>query len=249
MGLPGSGKTFIAKKLAKKLNAYWLNADKIRGKHNDWDFSKKGIIRQVKRMKNLADSSKKKFVIADFVCPMHQQIKIFKPNYIFWMDTIQKSRFSQMNKFFKKSKYFDLRIKEKNWKINLLLMQDQIINYQWKNNKSTAQMMGRFQPWHQGHKKLFEKILMSNNQINIQVKDVKGVGDNPFNFKSIKKKILKDLQYFKSRIKITQVPNIMTIYYGRKVGYNFKKINLLKNLKKISATNIRKKLRSQGKLK
>ena len=56
MGLPGSGKTFIAKKLAKKLNAYWLNADKIRGKHNDWDFSKKGIIRQVKRMKNLADS-------------------------------------------------------------------------------------------------------------------------------------------------------------------------------------------------
>ena len=59
MGLPGSGKTFIAKKLAKKLNAYWLNADKIRGKHNDWDFSKKGIIRQVKRMKNLADSSKK----------------------------------------------------------------------------------------------------------------------------------------------------------------------------------------------
>ena len=238
MGLPGSGKHH-RKKTCKEIKCILVKCRQNKRKHNDWDFSKKGIIRQVKRMKNLADSSKKKFVIADFVCPMHQQIKIFKPNYIFWMDTIQKSRFSQMNKFFKKPKYFDLRIKEKNWKINLLLMQDQIINYQWKNNKSTAQMMGRFQPWHQGHKKLFEKILMSNNQINIQVKDVKGVGDNPFNFKSIKK-ILKDLQYFKSRIKITQVPNIMTIYYGRKVGYNFKKINLPKNIQKISATNIRK---------
>ena len=60
MGLPGSGKTYIAKKLTKLLKADWYNADKIRGKYNDWDFSKKGIIRQVKRMKDLADRSKKK---------------------------------------------------------------------------------------------------------------------------------------------------------------------------------------------
>ena len=60
MGLPGSGKTFIAKKLANLLKADWFNADIIRGKYNDWDFSKVGIIRQVKRMKNLAKNSKKK---------------------------------------------------------------------------------------------------------------------------------------------------------------------------------------------
>ena len=60
MGLPGSGKTTLARKLSKMLNADWLNADQIRGKYQDWDFSKSGIIRQVKRMKFLADSSKKK---------------------------------------------------------------------------------------------------------------------------------------------------------------------------------------------
>ena len=60
MGLPGSGKTYLAKRFAKIINAEWLNADKIRGKYNDWDFSEKGIIRQVKRMKKLADQSKKK---------------------------------------------------------------------------------------------------------------------------------------------------------------------------------------------
>ena len=60
MGLPGSGKTTLAKNLTKKLRAKWLNADKIRGKYNDWDFSKAGIIRQVNRMKVLANKSKKK---------------------------------------------------------------------------------------------------------------------------------------------------------------------------------------------
>ena len=59
MGLPGSGKTYLAQRIVKLLNADWFNADKIRGAHNDWDFSNVGIIRQVKRMKKLADNSKK----------------------------------------------------------------------------------------------------------------------------------------------------------------------------------------------
>ena len=59
MGLPGSGKTFLAKKIKKFLKADWLNADKIRGKYKDWDFSNKGILRQVKRMRKLAIKSKK----------------------------------------------------------------------------------------------------------------------------------------------------------------------------------------------
>ena len=41
MGLPGSGKTTLAKKVTKMLRAKWLNADQIRGRHHDWDFSKR----------------------------------------------------------------------------------------------------------------------------------------------------------------------------------------------------------------
>lgn len=118
MGLPGSGKTTIAKKIVKKLKADWFNADKVRKKYNDWDFSKKGVIRQVQRMTLLANKSKKNFVVADFVCPLHKQIKIFKPNFIIWMDTINKSRFENMNKMFNKPKKWNLRLKKKNIKIN-----------------------------------------------------------------------------------------------------------------------------------
>ena len=56
MGLPGSGKTFLAKKISKILKADWLNADQVRGRYNDWDFSFSGITRQVHRMKNLANN-------------------------------------------------------------------------------------------------------------------------------------------------------------------------------------------------
>ena len=62
MGLPGSGKTTLAKKLKEILNAHWLNADAVRKLYKDWDFSKRGIIRQSHRMRNLANRSKKKFV-------------------------------------------------------------------------------------------------------------------------------------------------------------------------------------------
>lgn len=249
MGLPGSGKTTIAKKIAFHLKADWLNADKIRSKYNNWDFSEKGIIKQVKRMKYLAAKSKNKFVIADFVCPLKKQLEIFKPDLVIWMDTIKRSRFPSMNKIFKQPKKYDLRIQEKNLNINIIKIKDKILGYKWNNKSPTIQMLGRYQPWHIGHKKIFEKGIIKAGQVFIMVKDVYKLGDNPFSFKKVKSFIKKDLKDFKNRFKIILTPNITNIFYGRKVGYQIKKIKLNKSIEKISATKIRAYLRSKGKIK
>lgn len=112
MGLPGSGKTYLSKKLSDKLNAIWLNADEIRKKLNDWDFSLEGRLRQSKRMKNMADEYVKdgKNVIADFICPVEETRKNFNADYIIWVDTIKKGRFEDTNLLFDPPKKFDFRV-------------------------------------------------------------------------------------------------------------------------------------------
>lgn len=118
MGLPGSGKTTLVKEIKKKLKFTWLNADKVRKKFNDWDFSKKGVLRQATRMRRLALKSRNKIVIADFICPYNEGRKIFNPDVIIWMDTIKKGRLPTFDNKFQKPKKFDLKIKTKNLKFN-----------------------------------------------------------------------------------------------------------------------------------
>ena len=113
MGLPGSGKTTLAIKLSKRLKAKLLNADKIRKKFNDWDFSKKGRIRQAKRLAKISQKFEKKgfLVVADFICPIPETRKLFNSDFIIWMDTIKTSKFKDTNSMFVKPKKFNVRIK------------------------------------------------------------------------------------------------------------------------------------------
>ena len=123
-------------------------------------------------------------------------------------------------------------------------------NHVWDNKHPTAQMLGRWQPWHAGHQKLFEETLKKTGQVNIMVRDVKGVDDNPFDFETVKKNIEDRLNpEFEGRYKIMVVPNITNICYGRGVGYKIEEIVLDEETQKISATKIRAKMREEGKLK
>ena len=143
MGLPGSGKSFLAKELNKRLKATWLNADEVRKKFNDWNFSKKGVLRQAKRMKSLAEKSKKKFIIADFVCPYEEGRKIFKPDYLIWMDTIKQGRLSTFDKTFQKPKKFDLKINSKNVKLYSKLIYNKIKNRSTTNILKKPRSLGK----------------------------------------------------------------------------------------------------------
>ena len=108
MGLPGSGKTYLAERLVPLLNAVWINADKVCTMVDDWDFSEKGRCIQSERMRNIANFEKKlgRFVVCDFVCPTNETREKFDADFVIWMDTIKRGRFQNMNKLFQKPKKY-----------------------------------------------------------------------------------------------------------------------------------------------
>ena len=116
MGLPGSGKTYLAKRMQPILKSAWYNADIVREMANDWDFSPEGRIRQSLRMKNLADFEKSqgRIVICDFVCPTNETKENFSPDITVWMNTITSGRYEDTNKMFEKPKNFDYVATEMN---------------------------------------------------------------------------------------------------------------------------------------
>ena len=135
--------------------------------------------------------------------------------------------------------------------------------FSWK--KPTAQMLGRWQPWHDGHTALFKKALMETGQVCIMIRDVGGIvgedagagrtvaqDDNPFDEKEVITNIRAGLKEHGYRAGIEYViivvPNIVDISYGRGVGYTFTEHDLGENIHDISATKIRAKLRQEGKL-
>ena len=94
-GLPGSGKTWLAERLADNIdNCAWFNADVIRTASNDWDFTPEGRVRQANRMKTFADFevSHGRSVICDFVAPTENSRLSFKPDYLIWLNTIKEGR-------------------------------------------------------------------------------------------------------------------------------------------------------------
>tara|TARA_B100001287_G_scaffold253147_1_gene235599 strand:+ start:135 stop:560 length:426 start_codon:yes stop_codon:yes gene_type:complete len=113
-GLPGSGKTTLAKPFAQLINGVHLNADAVREKYKDWDFSPEGRIRQAQRMRHLADGvvSAGGIAVADFVCPTERARNEFAPDYTVWMDTIDKGRYEDTNAMFEKPIQCDYHVKE-----------------------------------------------------------------------------------------------------------------------------------------
>ena len=135
--------------------------------------------------------------------------------------------------------------------------------FDWK--KPTTQMLGRWQPWHDGHTALFKKAYAETGQVVIMVRDVGGIVgedagggrtaaqvDNPFHFLEVIRNL--DAALEKEGFKngedyiVMRVPNIVDISYGRGVGYTFTQHDLGEDMHQISATKIRAQLRAEGKL-
>ena len=253
MGLPGAGKTYLAQHILDHLQnnrktVMWLNADDVRKKYNDWDFSHEGRIRQSLRMRELADSYDVDYVICDFVAPLVEMRNNFKADWTVWVDTINQGRFEDTNKVFVAPEQYDFRITEQKaekWGefIAAHILDDrQRPVFDWQ--KETVQMLGRWQPWHEGHRKLFERALAKTGQVVIQIRDCQGWnGSNPFAANQVKDFIKRDLDpLYQGQYEIQLVPNVVNITYGRDVGYKIEQESFDDATHAISATKIRKEM-------
>ena len=251
MGLPGSGKTTLAIKLKNKLierynSVAWFNADEVRSRFNDWDFSDTGRIRQSVRMREMADSVEDEYAVCDFVAPLPEMRHNFKAEWTIWMDTIAAGRYEDTNRAFIPPEHYDFRINELNAEFWAEYIVDRIEKQQRRPVfdwcKPTVQQLGRWQPWHAGHRALFERLLARTGQVVIQIRDVQGWnGSNPFAINEVKNFIRRDLDpLYQGQYEIQVVPNIVHIGWGRGVGYTSGEETFDESITQISGTQIRR---------
>lgn len=134
-GLPGSGKTTLAKPFADLIGGVHINADAVRTSYDDWDFTKAGRVRQAQRMRHLADGvvMAGKIAVADFVCPTYITRLEFNADYTVWMDTIPEGRFEDTNTLFEKPDDVDYHVKQ--WFTDThQQLSEVVMNYMEKKN-------------------------------------------------------------------------------------------------------------------
>jgi hypothetical protein len=242
MGLPGSGKTTFSKELSERINAIHLNADEVRKDLNsDLGFTKEDRVEQARRMGALSRllSNQDQIVIADFVCPTFETRKAFgKPDILVWVDRIKESRFEDTNIMWESPLYWDMKIEFGS------TVEDSIYEFidlfgftDWK--RPTTLMLGRYQPWHEGHDALHSEAEKRTKQVVVGVRNTSGTSvKDPLSFGQVKEGIHK----YRDDAFIMKMPNITNIVYGRDVGYLIEKVELPEHIQAISATEKRKQM-------
>lgn len=245
IGLPGAGKTELAKELAERLNAIHWNADRVRsGLNSDLGFTPKDRVEQARRMAWLCleINEQGQNVIADFINPTHETRAAFnavvKADLVIWVDRIEAGRFEDTNKMWEEPDLFDYRVFDGT---TVKETADAIITqfelHDWK--APTTLMLGRYQPWHEGHQALLEKAHERTPQVVIGVRTTQGTSEkDPLAFQDVAQRI----QTASRSPFIVKMPNITNIVYGRDVGYKIEQVELSADLQAISATQKRKEM-------
>lgn len=246
-GLPGSGKTTFATKLKQLLGdrAIHFNADEFRKTYNDWDFSDQGRRRQAERMRTAALNAwqENKYAILDFVCPKQEYRDLIDADLIVWTDRTPVRNFADTTAIFEEPKKFNYRIKD-NSDDSMIAehIAEFLLEGEFNETAPTALMIGRYQPFHAGHKALFEKALQKHGQVCIAVRNMPRDDKNPFDVHAVVENIHDALKEYLGKYVVVVLPNIVDVVYGRDVGWTVSKIDLPPEIEAISATKIRENM-------
>jgi hypothetical protein len=230
MGLPGAGKTTLTRTLAPLLNAVVFNGDDVRGSiSRDLGFSHEDRIEHARRMGWLCDRVVETggTVIADFICPTPETRAAFGDAFLIWVDRIKESRFADTNRLFVPPAHYDERVTANGtprcWAERILARLHPVFD----PRLPTALFIGRYQPFHDGHRRLVEEGIRRVGQACIAVRESQGAGhNNPLSFFDIKHRIDSSLKSHLGRYSVVPLPNITHLFCGRDAGCSVERINL-----------------------
>ena len=244
IGQAGSGKTTLAVELADRVNGIHINADKVRADLNqDLGFELTDRIENARRLGALARllDEQGQIVVVDFICPTKETRDAFGvADYVVWVNRIKEGRFVDTNKMWQDPVDFNVEIP-----VGMSITEEAELVifhcglHDWR--KPTTLMLGRYQPWHEGHHALYGEAVQRTDQVVLGVRNTYKTSEkDPLSFSEVKTFIEADPKMRNAMV--VKFPNITNIVYGRDVGYKIEQVKLGDEIEAISATQKRREM-------
>lgn len=237
-GRNGAGKTTLARALAPLIGATVFDGDDIRATYpRTVGFSPEARVYHAMHMRTLCEAvtAAGNHAIASFICPTDDTRAAFKADFTVWADAAPTGQYPDSDKLWLPPAMYDMRThhghEPYHWAELLAGMIQPIFNPMRK----TALLVGRFEPFHEGHRALALEAIARHGQVCFGVRDHSR--EYPFHF--VKARIDAAMQDQRGRYTVLPLPNIAAICYGRDVGYAVEQIDLPPDIQAISATERR----------
>jgi len=234
-GQSGAGKTTLAKKLQKEWPCIILDGDEMRNSISlGTGFSREDRTEHNYKVARLAKViSNQLNVIVSVIAPIASVRAsidtICEPIWIYLKRELPP----------KKGHFYEEPVDYFTVDCNITSVRNSVLMIMNHLNLLTKQkyslFIGRWQPLHQGHITLFEKVREEGREVLIAIRDTELNDDNPYTIFERQQMIKEKVPY----ARVIVIPDITEIVYGRKVGWGIREIRVDKEIENISATKIR----------